>query len=66
MRALLSFLALAGAALAQSPGACSCGAHPPGPPAPRTLEPYAKAPEDMRPFSRFTKPYYEHYTKLIE
>jgi ABC-type branched-subunit amino acid transport system substrate-binding protein len=23
-------------------------------------------PEDLRPFSRFTKPYYEHYTKEVE
>ena len=45
---------------------CSCGANPPGPPANRTLEPYGGAPEDLRPFSRFTKPYYENYTKEVE
>ncbi len=45
---------------------CSCGAHPPGPPPNRELSPYANAPEDMRPFSKFTVPYYENYTKLIE
>jgi ABC-type branched-subunit amino acid transport system substrate-binding protein len=45
---------------------CSCGAHPPGPPPNRTLTPYANEPEDLRPFSRFTEPYYEHYTKLTE
>ena len=45
---------------------CSCGANPPGPPAVRTLEPYANTPEDLRPFSKFTKPYYEHYTKTPE
>lgn len=46
--------------------ACECGAHPPGPPAERTHQPYADEPEDMQPFSRFAKPYHEHYTKLVE
>ena len=32
----------------------------------RTLAPYANAPDDLRPYSRFTKPYYEHYTKTVE
>jgi ABC-type branched-subunit amino acid transport system substrate-binding protein len=45
---------------------CSCGANPPGPPPVRTLEPYAHTPEDLRPYSCFTKPYYEHYTKTPE
>lgn len=45
---------------------CSCGASPPGPPPVRTLVPYANEPEDLRPFSRYTKPYYEHYTKTPE
>jgi len=66
MRAILSVLCLAGAALAQTPGPCSCGANPPGPPAPRTLAPYANAPDDLRPFSRFTKPYFENYTQTVE
>ena len=52
-------------AAAQSP-ACSCGANPPGPPAPRTLAPYGGVPDDLRPFSRFSKPYYENYTKEVE
>jgi len=39
---------------------------PPGPPPARTLEPYGLVPDDLRPFSRFTKPYYEHYTKEVE
>jgi branched-chain amino acid transport system substrate-binding protein len=65
MRFLLALL-FAAAALAQSPGACPCGANPPGPPAPRTLEPYANEPEDMRPYAHFAKPYYEHYTKIVE
>ena len=66
MRTLLALLLLAGAGLAQSPGPCSCGANPPGPPAERTLAPYANAPDDLRPYSRFTKPYYEFYTKTVE
>jgi ABC-type branched-subunit amino acid transport system substrate-binding protein len=56
---------LAAASYAQSQ-ACECGANPPGPPPARTLEPYGGAPEDLRPFSHFTKPYYEHYTKEVE
>ncbi|HZT30240.1 MAG TPA: ABC transporter substrate-binding protein [Bryobacteraceae bacterium] len=59
---LLLLLAAAPASWAQ----CECGAHPPGPPPNRVHEPYADEPEDMRPFSRFTKPYHEHYTKLVE
>ncbi len=66
MRTFLALLWTAAAALAQSPGACSCGANPPGPPAERTLTPYANAPDDLRPFSRFTKPYYEFYTNTVE
>ena len=62
----LSLILFAAAALAQSRGACTCGAHPPGPPEPRTLEPYANEPEDMRPYAHFAKPYYQHYTNLIE
>lgn len=65
MRVLLALL-FASAAFAQSGASCSCGANPPGPPAPRTLEPYANEPEDLRPYAKFTKPYYEHYTKIVE
>ena len=61
----VALLLTVASAHAQS-GVCSCGANPPGPPASRTLEPYAAAPEDLRPFSRFTKPYYENYTKEVE
>jgi branched-chain amino acid transport system substrate-binding protein len=57
---------LASAAWAQSPFACSCGKNPPGPPPNRSLKPYTGAPEDLRPFSKFTTPYYEHYQNLIE
>jgi len=60
-------LGLLAAVLASAAGAwaqtCSCGANPPGPPPVRTLTPYANEPEDMQPFSRFTVPYYQHYTK---
>lgn len=59
-------LTLACAAWAQTPVPCSCGKNPPGPPAPRSLKPYAGAPEDLRPFSKFTTPYYEYYQDLIE
>ena len=45
---------------------CACGKNPPGPPPNRTLKPYTGAPEDLRPFSKFTKPYYEYYQDLIE
>jgi len=30
------------------------------------MAPYANAPDDLRPYSRYTKPYYEHYTKTVE
>ena len=46
--------------------ACPCGAHPPGLPAHLEQRPYAGEPEDMQPFSKFTKPYYENYTKQVE
>src|SRR5450755_3060317 len=57
---------LASTACAQTSPLCSCGSNPPGPPAPRSLKPYAGAPEDLRPFSKFTTPYYEHYQNLVE
>ena len=38
----------------------------PAAPAPRSLKPYTGAPEDLRPFSKFTTPYYENYQDLIE
>ena len=63
---LLVVVVLVSTAWAQSSAPCSCGSHPPGPPAPRSLKPYAGAPEDLRPFSKFTTPYYEHYQDLIE
>ena len=57
---------LACAAWAQAPASCSCGHNPPGPPATRSLKPYTGAPEDLRPFSKFTTPYHEFYQDLVE
>lgn len=45
---------------------CSCGSNPPGRPKPRTMKPYAQEPEDLRPYSKFTVPYWENYTDLVE
>lgn len=61
--AAVVFVPFAGA---QTSGSCSCGSNSPGKPPNRTLKPYAAAPEDLRPFSKFTTPYYEHYQDLIE
>jgi ABC-type branched-subunit amino acid transport system substrate-binding protein len=63
---ILAALALPVLAGAQPAATCSCGANPPGPPVSRTLEPYGNTPEDLRPFSKFTVPYYENYTKTPE
>jgi branched-chain amino acid transport system substrate-binding protein len=59
-------LAAAGSLWAQGANGCACGANSPGPPANREQRPYADAPEDMRPFSKFTAPYYENYTTSVE
>lgn len=45
---------------------CACGKNAPGPPPVRSLKPYTGAPEDLRPFSKFTTPYHEFYQDLIE
>ncbi len=58
--------AAAGLLWAQAAGGCSCGANPPGPPHNRELRPYANTPEDMQPYSHFTKPYYEFYEQQVE
>ena len=63
IRCLAIAVLSAASSLAQT---CSCGANPPGPPPSRTLVPYANEPDDLRPFSRFTVPYYQHYTKTPE
>jgi branched-chain amino acid transport system substrate-binding protein len=54
------------AARGQTSPPCSNGKNPPGPPANRSLKPYTGAPEDLRPFSKFTTPYYEYYQDLVE
>ena len=69
MRRMLMYIVaavLVSAALAQTSAPCSCGSNPPGRPAPRALKPYTGAPDDLRPFSRFTPPYHEYYQDLIE
>jgi branched-chain amino acid transport system substrate-binding protein len=59
-------LGFIGRSLAQAPQACSCGANPASRPAKRTMKPYAQEPEDLRPFSKFSTPYYENYTDIVE
>jgi branched-chain amino acid transport system substrate-binding protein len=59
-------IAFASTLCAQGGPSCSCGANPPGPPPNREARPYANEPQDMRPFSKFTTPYFEHYTNLVE
>ncbi len=41
---------------------CECGAHPPGPPRDRLVEPYAGEPDDLSPYAKFASPYYLNYT----
>ena len=41
---------------------CECGAHPPGPPRDRVVEPYAGEPADMSPYAKFAAPYDLNYT----
>lgn len=57
---------LACTAWGQIPVPCPCGHNPPSPPSPRSLKSYSAAPEDLRPFSKFTTPYYEFYQDLIQ
>ena len=40
---------------------CECGAHPPGPPRDRAVEPYAGEPEDLSPYAKFAAPYDLNY-----
>ena len=54
------------AALGSDVRAMCDGKNPPGRPASRSLKPYTGAPEDLRPFSKFTTPYYEYYQDLVE
>jgi branched-chain amino acid transport system substrate-binding protein len=53
---------VAGQSPSDSKHFCECGAHPPGPPPDRTVEPYAQTPQDLEPYERFVKPYYQNYT----
>jgi len=57
---------LGAAVWAQGGPTCECGAKPPQRPANREAHPYANEPADMRPFAKFTTPYFEHYTNLVE
>jgi ABC-type branched-subunit amino acid transport system substrate-binding protein len=65
-----AFAICAACAAAQSPAApkaeashiCACGAHPPGPPRDRIVEPYAGEPQDMSPYEKFARPYDLNYT----
>ena len=43
----------AGQGAGQSAATCACGAHPPGPPKDRVVEPYAGEPDDMSPYVKF-------------
>src|SRR3974390_2841573 len=68
-RVLLTVIAvgcLLGGAQSQTSAGCSCGANPPGRPAARSLKPYGGVPSDLRPYSKFATPYFEHYNDLIE
>lgn len=40
---------------------CECGAHPPGPPRDRVVEPYAGEPADLSPYAKFAAPYDLNY-----
>lgn len=40
---------------------CACGAHPPGPPRDRAVEPYAGEPSDLSPYAKFAAPYDLNY-----
>lgn len=51
---------------AQTFQGCDCGKNPPGRPAARTVKPYAQEPDDLKPFSKFTEPYYQHYVDEVE
>jgi branched-chain amino acid transport system substrate-binding protein len=46
---------------AKSAHACECGAHPPGPPRDRIVQPYAGEPADMSPYAKFAAPYDLNY-----
>jgi branched-chain amino acid transport system substrate-binding protein len=66
MRSLLVAFVFASLAAHAQSIPCACGLKAASPPSPRSLKPYAEAPEDLRPFSKFTTPYYEYYQNLVE
>ena len=68
MRRFLLLVVCVLLARAASPQAapCGCGSTPSGRPASRSLKPYGGVPADLRPYSNYTTPYFEHYTDLIE
>src|SRR5581483_10978402 len=65
---LLIAIIVSCAALAWSQAAsgCRCGATPEQRPAVRSMKPYDGVPQDLRPFSKFSTPYFENYTDLLE
>ncbi|HZQ22624.1 MAG TPA: ABC transporter substrate-binding protein [Terriglobales bacterium] len=65
---LLIAIIVSCAALAWSQAAsgCRCGATPEQRPAVRSMKPYDGVPQDLRPYSKFSTPYFENYTDLIE
>ena len=65
-RTLLLAICLLLPAAVSAQSTCACGVNPPGRPAPRSLKPYGGVPQDLRPYSKFSTPYYEHYRDLIE
>jgi len=46
---------------AQDAHQCECGAHPPGPPRDRVVQPYAGEPTDLSPYAKFAAPYDLNY-----
>jgi branched-chain amino acid transport system substrate-binding protein len=65
-RPLLLAICLLLPAAVSAQSTCSYGANPPGRPTARSLKPYGGVPQDLRPYSKFTIPYYEHYTDVVE
>jgi len=66
MRCWFAVFALVCAGWAQSLVPCSCGTDHAVVLEKRSMKPYTGAPEDLRPFSKFTAAYYENYQDLIE
>ncbi len=66
LAALVLIAMLASAMCAQIASPCPCTKKSSGPPASRSLKPYTGAPDDLRPFTKFTAPYHEYYQDLVE